>query len=77
MNLLCGLQEYQRANVLGVLQQVAPGGTITGTGAPFPPTGYLNLSQWSTVYCCVGVILKSFHHQTNTYLKRIIHASFL
>lgn len=23
-------------------QQVAPGGTITGSGAPFPPTGYSN-----------------------------------
>ncbi|KAL2218227.1 clathrin light chain [Thermoascus aurantiacus ATCC 26904] len=23
-------------------QQVGPGGTITGTGAPFPPTGYTN-----------------------------------
>lgn len=40
MNLRRALQECQKANVSGVLQQVAPGGTITGTGAPFPPTGY-------------------------------------
>ncbi|RAL16115.1 clathrin light chain CLC1 [Aspergillus homomorphus CBS 101889] len=26
-------------------EQVAPGGTITGTGAPFPPTGYTNYSS--------------------------------
>lgn len=26
-------------------QQVAPGGTITGTGAPFPPTGYSSYQE--------------------------------
>lgn len=27
------------------LQQVAPGGTITGTGSPFPATGYSSYQE--------------------------------
>jgi hypothetical protein len=38
------IPELRRSDMV-ILQAVAPGGTITGTGSPFPATGYSSYTQ--------------------------------